>query len=65
MLWSCVGENPNNYYLGKSVHLSENKLLFLGGTSGIHDPCNEDNLVTTCMMLILEPHHGTLIGDHH
>ena len=61
--WDCVGENPHGYYFGNSVHLTENKILF-GGLTGRYDQNNDDDIVTTCMLLTLTP-HLTLIGDHY
>ena len=53
--WECVGQNPYDYLLGMSVHLSENKFLFLGGVTGAYDQNDEKNLVTTCIILTLAP----------
>ena len=54
--WQSVGQNPYGYVLGMSVHLSENKFLFLGGVTGTCDPNEDKNLVTTCTILTLTPH---------
>ena len=32
--WDCVGEMPYEYSLGRSVHLSDNKVLFIGSLTG-------------------------------
>ena len=53
--WQMVGQNPYGYLLGMSVHLSENKILFLGGVTGTCDPREDKNLVTTCTILTLTP----------
>ena len=53
--WQSVGQNPYGYLLGMSVHLSENKFLFLGGLTGTCDPNEDKNLVTTCIKLTLTP----------
>ena len=46
--WDCVGKIEHSYYLWKSVHLTENKILFVGGlTSDCVDP------VTTCTLLTI------------
>jgi len=29
--WNCIGENPHGYHSGLSVHVKDNKILFLGG----------------------------------
>ena len=51
--WDCVGKNPHGYHFGRSVHLEENKILFIGGLTGTHDVTLDDDLVTTCMILTL------------
>ena len=53
--WDCVGENPNGYHFGCSIHLEEEKLLFIGGLTGTHMTNIEEDLVTTCMLLTLTP----------
>ena len=62
--WDCVGENPHGYHFGSSVHLTENKIFFVGGLTGRHGAGNDDDIVTTCMLLTLTP-HLTLIGEHY
>ena len=44
--WDHVGDIPYDYSLGRSVHISDNIILFLGGLT-------EDNIVTTCLILTL------------
>ena len=46
--WDCVGKIRHLYYLWKSVHLTENKILFVGGltSDGI-------DTVTTCTLLTI------------
>ena len=51
--WDCVGDIPHGYYLGKSVHIRENKILFIGGLTGTHDPTEDDDIVTTCSILTI------------
>ena len=51
--WDCVGESPIEYGLDYSVHLEENKILFVGGITGTHNTSKDDDLVTTCMLLTL------------
>ena len=51
MSWDCVGDVPHGYYLGKSVHVSQNKILFVGGLTGSCRPSIEDNIVTACSVL--------------
>lgn len=50
--WDYVGDVPNAYYMGRSVHISENKIIFIGGLSGKHDTSNDD-MVKTCTMLTI------------
>ena len=53
--WDHVGEFPHDYLVGKSVHLREDKLLFIGGLTGTHIIGKDDDSVTTCLMLTLTP----------
>lgn len=53
--WDYVGNITLGYYLGKSVHLSPDKLLFVGGLTGKHYLGNSDDLVTTCRILTITP----------
>jgi len=53
--WDCVGEIPCEYLIGRSVHIRDNKILFIGGLTGTHDPEKDDDIVTTCLMLTLSP----------
>ena len=48
--WDHVDDTPHGYYLGKSVHINEDKILFVGGLSGEHD-ISDDDVMTTCTML--------------
>ena len=50
--WDHVGDVPCNYLMGKSIHLSENKLFFTGGLTGTHMIDKADDMLTTCAMLI-------------
>ena len=50
--WDCVGEIPYEYLLGRSVHIRDNKILFIGGLTGT---CNNGDRITTCLMLTLSP----------
>ena len=49
--WDCVGEIPYKYLVCRSVHIGDNKILFIGGVTGTYDPCKDDDIVTTCIML--------------
>ena len=53
--WDCVGDIPIGYVLGMSVHIRENKILFIGGLTGTHDPNKNDDIMTTCSILTLTP----------
>ena len=53
--WDCVGEIPRRYLLGRSVHMRENKLLFIGGLTGTHDLSKDDDMIITCSILTLSP----------
>ena len=50
--WDYVGCVSQGYYLGRSVHIKENKILFIGGMSGKHD-LYDDDLVPTCIILTI------------
>ena len=52
--WNRVGEIPYEYLLGRSVHISENKILFVGGLTGMHDINTEDDdVIRNCSILTL------------
>ena len=53
--WDCVGEIPCEYLMGRSVHIRDNKILFMGGYTGTYDGSKDDDMVTTCLMLTLSP----------
>ena len=53
--WDHVGDVPYNYLLGKSVHIRENKILFISGLTGTHFVGEGDDMLTTCMLLTLTP----------
>ena len=53
--WDCVGDIPHGYYLGRSIHIRENKILFIGGLTGRYNPNEDDDVITTCSILILTP----------
>jgi len=46
--WDCVGKIPYEYYLWRSVHLTENKILFVGGLTG---DCNDT--LKVCLLLTI------------
>ena len=56
--WDCVGEMPHEYLysIGRSVHIRDNKILFIGGLTGTCHTDKDDDIVTTCLMLTLSPH---------
>ena len=51
--WNCVGDFAIGYYLGKSVHIRENKILFIGGLTGIHNTSTDDDIITSCLLVTL------------
>ena len=51
--WDCVGDIPHGYYLGRSVHIRENKILFIGGLTGTHCAGKDDDIMTTCSILTI------------
>ena len=53
--WDCVGDIPIGYYLCMSVHIRENKILFIGGLTGTHNTGTDDDIMTTCSILTLTP----------
>ena len=53
--WDCVGDIPIGYILGTSVHIRENKILFVGGLTGTHTTDKDDDIMTTCSILTLTP----------
>ena len=53
--WDCVGEIPHGYLLGRSVHIRENKFLFIGGVTAIHSAAKDDDIIRKCSMLTLLP----------
>ena len=53
--WDCVGDIPHGYLLGRSVHIRESKILFIGGLTGTHEPDIDDDIMTTCSILTLIP----------
>ena len=52
--WDCVGKIPYEYLLGRSVHIRDNKILFVGGLTGTYS-INNDDMITTCSILTLSP----------
>jgi len=50
--WDYVDDTPHGYYLGKSVHIDDNKILFVGGLTGVHD-LSDDDLMTACTVLTI------------
>ena len=53
--WDCVGEMPCEYLVGRSVHIRDNKILFIGGVTGTHCANKSDDIITACIMLTLSP----------
>ena len=53
--WDYVGEIPHGYLLGCSVRIRRNKILFIGGLTGMYHANKDDDLITTCTILTLSP----------
>ena len=53
--WDCVGRIPCEYSLGRSVHIRDNKTLFIGGLTGTCYSNKDDDLISTCLILSLSP----------
>ena len=51
--WDCVGEIPYEYSLGRSAHIKDDKILFIGGLTGTYRFDQDDDLITTCLLLTL------------
>ena len=49
--WDCVGGIDHRYLLGRSIHIGENKFLFIGGLVG--DITKNYNMLVTCSLLTL------------
>ena len=49
--WDYVGDVPYGYLMGKSVHIKENKILFIGGLSGTHTVGKPDDMLATCLAI--------------
>ena len=55
-LWDCVDDlngSTIDHYLGCSIHVNENTILFLGGISGRHE--RVEDFVDSCYTLTFEP----------
>ena len=53
--WDHVGDVPYHHLMGRSVHIKENKLLFIGGLTGTHIIGKADDMLTICSTLTLTP----------
>ena len=51
--WDCVGDIPIGYLLGMSVHIRENKIIFIGALTGTHGTNKDDDIMTTCSIVTL------------
>ena len=54
-MWDCVGVIPSAYSLGRSIHIGDNKIFFVGGLTGMYHADKNNDLATTCLMLTLSP----------
>ena len=60
--WDRVDEvAPHDYYFGMSVHLTDNKILFIGGLTGTHNPNNVFDIVSNCWILATTTEHPSII----
>ena len=55
--WDCVGDVPYGYLLGKSIHIKENNIFFMGGLTGKQSCRNNNDMLAACFNLMLS-HHG-------
>ena len=53
--WDHVGEICHEYLLVRSVHIRENKILFIGGLTGTCSLSQDDDMIKTCLTLTLSP----------
>jgi len=53
--WDCVGDFLPGYYLGMSVHIKENKILFIGGLTGTYSTGESQDIMTTCSVVTFMP----------
>ena len=54
--WDCVGDIPYEYLLGRSIHIRDDKILFIGGLTGSYrTDQDDDNMIMTCLILTLSP----------
>ena len=53
--WDCVGEILYEYSLGRSIHIRDDKILFIGGLTGSYRTDHDDNMIMTCLILTLSP----------
>ena len=51
--WDCVGRIPYGYSLGRSIHIRDNKTLFVGGLTGTCHANKDDDLISMCLILTL------------
>ena len=42
-------------WVGQLIHIRENKILFKGAAIGTHDPGEDDDIMTTCSILMFKP----------
>ena len=51
--WDCVGSVSIGYVLGRSVCIDNNKIIFVGGLTGTHNPYDSETWVSTNLQLEL------------
>ena len=53
--WDCVGDIPYDYSLGRSVHINDNKILFIGCLTGTYCTDKDDDIITASLIFTLLP----------
>ena len=50
--WDCVGDISCGYHFGKTVYIRKNEILFIGGLTGNHMVGEDNDMMTTCSLLV-------------
>ena len=51
--WECVGDISCGYHFGKTIYVRKNEILFIGGLTGSHMVGEDNDMMTTCSLLVL------------
>ena len=51
--WNYVGDDFHDYELGRSIHVGENKIFFIGGLTGTFEVGVDADMVQSCTLLTL------------